>query len=233
MSALAVVGLDAEERRYAADLIEDDRRRRILRGAEDWAEQQAAAGRMVPAEFEGWTEENWEGGDYAAACTAWLRATGRAADPSVAWAVSGPVDRVQQAGVRLEIAERALEAARSAHARAQLSMSREGIQRARERLDAAHVAVAGAAREHAAEAAVSPEGGAVVGAGEGVLSDGAEDWARGRADRADRAAAGRVTPGGVAGSRARFRRWGRVTGACVTAHVTGLCDRPGHILVLA
>lgn len=89
VNALAVLALDAEERRYAADLIEDDRRHRILRGAEDSAEQQVAAGRTVPAGFEGWAEENWQGDDYAAAFAAWLRATGRAADPSVEWAVSG------------------------------------------------------------------------------------------------------------------------------------------------
>ncbi|MFF8604272.1 hypothetical protein ACF065_35315 [Streptomyces sp. NPDC015232] len=153
VSALPVLAMDAEERRYAADLIEDDRRHRVLRGAEDWAEQQAAAGRTIPHGFERWAEENWQGDDYAAAFTAWLYATGRAADASFAWAVPGPVDHTQQAEVRLELAQRALETARGEHAAAQRSLSREGIRRSRERMDAAHAAVADAAREHAAEGA--------------------------------------------------------------------------------
>ncbi|MFF0561530.1 hypothetical protein [Streptomyces sp. NPDC004266] len=168
VSTLPVLALDAEERRYAADLIEDDRRHRILRGAEDWADRQVAAGRTVSVGFERWAAENWQGDDYAAAFTAWLYATGRAADASFAWAVSGPVDRVQQAGVRLEVAQRALEAARGEHAAAQRSLSREGIRRSRERMDAAHAAVADAAREHAAELAADAE----EGAGEGGLAAG-------------------------------------------------------------
>ncbi|MFJ7990507.1 hypothetical protein [Streptomyces sp. NPDC096351] len=164
VSALPVLAMDAEERRYAEDLIEDDRQHRVLRGAEDWAEQQDAGGRTVPVGFEGWAEKNWVGDDYAAAFTAWLYATGRAAESSFAGAVSGPVDRVQQAGVRLELAQRALESARGEHARAQGSLSREGIRRSRERMDTAHAAVADAAREHAAERAAGTEDGGSEGA---------------------------------------------------------------------
>ncbi|MGW5421606.1 hypothetical protein [Streptomyces sp. NPDC003943] len=150
--------MDAEERRYAADLIEDDRKHRILRGAADWAEQQEGDGRTVPVGYERWAAENWTGDDHAAAFEAWLRANGRAAEPGFAWAVSGPVDRVEQSGARLDMARAAVQAAREGHAAAQRSMSREGIRRTREQLDVAHVALADAEREHAAERAVSAKG---------------------------------------------------------------------------
>ncbi|MFC8510403.1 hypothetical protein ACFU3J_25095 [Streptomyces sp. NPDC057411] len=166
VSPLPVLTLDAEERRYAADLIEDDRQLRVFRGAEEWAEQQDAAGRTVPSGFERWVEENWTGDDYAAALDAWLRATGRATDPTLAWAVVGPVDRVEQSAVRLDTAKNGVQTARARHASAQRSMSREGIRRTRE-LDAAHAALADAERGHAAECAASGSDGAadaVVGA---------------------------------------------------------------------
>ncbi|MGA4980060.1 hypothetical protein [Streptomyces cinereoruber] len=162
VESLPVLELDAEERRYAADLIEDDRRSRVLRGAEEWAEEQERAGRAVPGAFEGWAEENWRGNDFAGAFVAWLHATGQAADPAYAWAVSGPVDRVEQAAIRLELAQRALDGARERHVAAQRSLSRDGIARALEAIQGAHVAVADAVREHAAELAVaSGESGAV------------------------------------------------------------------------
>ncbi|MFF5768785.1 hypothetical protein ACFY8F_40510 [Streptomyces tanashiensis] len=170
VGALPVLALDAEERRYAEDLIEDDRRHRVLRGAEGWADEQEAA---VPHGFERWAEENWRGDDYAAAFAAWLRATGRAADPSLSWAMSGPVDRVQQATVRLQIAQSVLETAWEQHAAAQRSLSREGIRQSLGRLDAAHAAVAAAAREHAAELAVGPQDGTAETGGDGPLKNAA------------------------------------------------------------
>ncbi|MEV6332294.1 hypothetical protein [Streptomyces sp. NPDC051909] len=171
VSALPVLALDAEERRYAADLIEDDRRLRMFRGAEAWAEQQDAAGRTVPAGFERWTEENWTGDDFAAALEAWLRATGRATDPSFAWAVAGPVDRVEQSAVRLEAARAELETARTRYAQSSLSLSREGMRRARERVDAANVAVAAAERDHAAESSVAGGDDAAAATDAGTVGD--------------------------------------------------------------
>ncbi|WP_432089669.1 hypothetical protein [Streptomyces sp. bgisy095] len=164
VESLPVLELDAEERRYAADMIERDRQSRVLRGAEKWAEEQERAedGRTVPHAFEGWAEENWQGDDFAGAFVAWLHATGQAADPAYAWAVSGPVDRVGQAAVRLELAQRALEGAQERHVAAQRSLSRDGIARGLEAVQGAHVAVADAVREHAAELAVAAGGSGAV-----------------------------------------------------------------------
>ncbi|MFF5924146.1 hypothetical protein ACFY8C_38350 [Streptomyces flavochromogenes] len=163
VESLPVLEMDAEERRYAADLIEDDRRSRVLRGAEEWAEEQERAedGRTVPYAFEGWAEKNWRGDDFAGAFVAWLHATGQAADPAFAWAVSCPVDRVQQAAVRLERAQNALEGAQERHVAAQRSLSREGIARALDAIQEAHAVVADAVREHTAERAEAAGAGAV------------------------------------------------------------------------
>ncbi|MEU6299240.1 hypothetical protein [Streptomyces erythrochromogenes] len=104
VSALPVLAMDADERRYAEDCIEDNRQHRVLRGAEEWAEAREEERRSISHAFEGWAEKNWTGDDFAAAYVAWLHTTGHAADPVHAWAVTGPVDRVQQAEVRLEAA---------------------------------------------------------------------------------------------------------------------------------
>ncbi|MEV7561545.1 hypothetical protein [Streptomyces sp. NPDC089795] len=104
VGVLPVLAMDAEERRYAADCIEDNRRHRVLRGAEEWADAREEDGRSISHAFEGWAEKNWMGDDYAAAYVARLYATGHAADRVHAWALMGLVDRVQQAEVRLEAA---------------------------------------------------------------------------------------------------------------------------------
>lgn len=60
-------------------MVVPSRAERLIRAAEEWA------------------EKNWTGDDYAAACAAWMHTTGHAADPVHAWAVTGPIDRAQQA----------------------------------------------------------------------------------------------------------------------------------------
>ncbi|MFD4935455.1 hypothetical protein [Streptomyces virginiae] len=157
VDALPVLAMDAEERRYAADCVEDNRRHRVLRGAEEWAEAREREGRTISHAFEGWAEANWTGDDYVAAYGAWLHATGRAADPVHAWAVTGPVDRVQQAEVRLEAARGRLATAQALHVSAQRYGGRTGMREALERLHTARAVVAAAAADHAAEEAVRAE----------------------------------------------------------------------------
>lgn len=152
VDALPVLAMDAEEREYAADCIEDNRRHRMLRGAEEWAEAREREGRSISHAFEGWAEENWTGDDYAAAYVAWLHATGRAADPVHAWAVTGPVDRVQQAEVRLEAARGRLATAQALHVSAQRYGRETAMREALERLHTAHAVVAAAAAEEAVRA---------------------------------------------------------------------------------
>ncbi|KOU28537.1 hypothetical protein ADK53_34040 [Streptomyces sp. WM6373] len=157
VGALPVLAMDAEERRYAEDCIEDNRRHRVLRGAEEWAEAREKEGRSVSHAFEGWAEKNWTGDDYAAAYVAWLHTTGHAVDPVHAWAVTGPVDRVQQAEVRLETARGQLAYAGAAHSSAQHYQGEAGRRQALERLHTANLAVAAAAADHAAEVTVRAE----------------------------------------------------------------------------
>ncbi|MFF3091908.1 hypothetical protein ACFVRB_43820 [Streptomyces nojiriensis] len=157
VSALPVLEMDAEERRYAADCIEDNRRHRVLRGAEEWAEAREREGRSISHAFEGWAEKNWTGDDFAAAYVAWLHTTGHAADPVHAWAVTGPVDRVQQAEVRLETARGQLATAQALHVSAQRYGGRTGMREALERLHTTHAMVAAAAADHAAEVPVRAE----------------------------------------------------------------------------
>ncbi|MFF4268020.1 hypothetical protein [Streptomyces virginiae] len=157
VSALPVLAMDADERQYAADCIEDNRRHRVLRGAEEWAEAREEEGRSISHAFEGWAEKHWTGDDYAAAYVAWLHATGRAADPVHAWAVTGPVDRVQQAEVRLEAARGRLATAQALHVSAQRYGGETAMREALERLHTAHAMVAAAAADHAAEEAVRTE----------------------------------------------------------------------------
>lgn len=157
LSTLSVLAMDAEEREYAADLIEDNRQHRVLRGAEEWAEARERDGRTISHAFEGWAEKHWTGDDYAAAYVAWLHTTGHAADPCHAWAVAHPVDRVQQAAVRVEAARGELATAHALHVSAQRYGNRDSMYRALDRLHAAHATVATAAAEHAAETAVAAE----------------------------------------------------------------------------
>lgn len=157
VGGLPVLAMDADERRYAEDCIEDNRRHRVLRGAEQWAEAREEEGRSISDAFEGWTEKNWHGDDFAAAYVAWLHTTGHAADPVHAWAVTGPVDRVQQAEVRLEAARGQLAYAEAAHCSAQRYQGEAGRRQAWERLHTANVAVAAAAADHAAEVTVRAE----------------------------------------------------------------------------
>lgn len=157
VSALPVLEMDAEDRQHAADCIEDARQHRVLRGAEEWAEARERDGRTISHAFEGWAEKNWHGDDYAAAYVAWLHTTGHAADPVHAWAVTGPVDRVQQAEVRLEAARGQLATAQALHVSAQRYSGRTVMREALERLHTAHATVAYAAADHAAEEAVRAE----------------------------------------------------------------------------
>ncbi|MFC9825285.1 hypothetical protein ACFWG6_28735 [Streptomyces erythrochromogenes] len=157
VSALPVLAMDAEERQYAADCIEDNRQHRVLRGAEEWAEAREREGRTISHAFEGWAEKNWTGDDFAAAYVAWLHTTGHAADPVHAWAVTGPVDRVQQAEVRLEAARGQLATAQALHVSAQRYGGETAMREALERLHTAHAMVAAAAADHAAEEAVRAE----------------------------------------------------------------------------
>ncbi|MGW6823182.1 hypothetical protein [Streptomyces sp. NPDC055005] len=164
LGALPVLAIDAEGRRHAADCIEDNRRHRVLRGAEEWAEARERDGRTISHAFEAWAEENWCGDDFAAAYLAWLHAAGDAADPVHAWAVTGPVDRVQQTEVRLEAARGQLATAQALHVSAQRYGGRTGMREALERVHAAHVMVAAATADHAAEEAVRAEEESVPGA---------------------------------------------------------------------
>ncbi|MEV7174061.1 hypothetical protein AB0O18_30725 [Streptomyces sp. NPDC093224] len=107
--------------------------------------------------FEGWAEKNWTGDDFAAAYVAWLHTTGHAADPVHAWAVTGLVDRVQQAEVRLEAARGQLATAQALHVSAQRYGGRTGTREALERVHTAHAIVAATAEEHAAEVSVRAE----------------------------------------------------------------------------
>ncbi|MEV7512702.1 hypothetical protein AB0O57_32560 [Streptomyces sp. NPDC091201] len=157
VGALPVLAMDADERRYAEDCIEDNRRHRVLRGAEEWAEAREEEGRSISHAFEGWAEKHWTGDDFAAAYVAWLHTTGHAADPVHAWAVTGPVDRVQQAEVRLETARGQLAYAEAAHSSAQRYQGEAGRRQALERLHTANVVVAAAAADHAAEVTVRAE----------------------------------------------------------------------------
>ncbi|WP_369780433.1 hypothetical protein [Streptomyces sp. R33] len=157
VSALPVLAMDAEERQYAADCIEDNRRHRVLRGAEEWAEAREREGRTISHAFEGWAEKNWTGDDFAAAYVAWLHTTGHAAAPVHAWAITGPVDRVQQAEVRLEAARGQLATAQALHVSAQRYGGETAMREALERLHTAHAMVAAAAADHAAEESVRAE----------------------------------------------------------------------------
>ncbi|WP_331723754.1 hypothetical protein OG592_44385 (plasmid) [Streptomyces avidinii] len=157
VSALPVLAMDAEERQYAVDCIEDNRRHRVLRGAEEWAEAREREGRTISHAFEGWAEKNWTGDDFSAAYVAWLHTTGHAADPVHAWAVTGPVDRVQQAEVRLEAARGRLATAQALHVSAQRYGGETAMREALERLHTAHAMVAAAAADHAAEVSVRAE----------------------------------------------------------------------------
>ncbi|MFJ3728643.1 hypothetical protein ACIPYQ_39590 [Streptomyces sp. NPDC090045] len=157
VSALPVLAMDAEERQYAADCIEDNRQHRVLRGAEEWAEAREEEGRTISHAFEGWAEKNWTGDDFSAAYVAWLHTTGHAADPVHAWAITGPVDRVQQAEVRLEAARGQLATAQALHVSAQRYGGETAMREALERLHTAHAMVAAAAADHAAEEAVRAE----------------------------------------------------------------------------
>ncbi|MFD4866265.1 hypothetical protein [Streptomyces sp. NPDC058412] len=157
VSALPVLAMDAEERQYAADCIEDNRRHRVLSGAEEWAEAREREGRTISHAFEGWAEKNWTGDDYAAAYVGWLHTTGHAAEPVHAWAITGPVDRVQQAEVRLEAARGRLATAQALHVSAQRYGGETAMREALERLHTAHAMVAAAAADHAAEVSVRAE----------------------------------------------------------------------------
>ncbi|MEU5069136.1 hypothetical protein AB0G95_34415 [Streptomyces virginiae] len=157
VGALPVLAMDADERRYAEDCIEDNRQHRVLRGAEEWAEAREREGRSISHAFEGWAEKNWTGDDFAAAYVAWLHTTGHAADPVHAWTVTGPVDRVQQAEVRLEAARGQLATAQALHVSAQRYGGRTGMREALERVHTAHAIVAATAEEHAAEVSVRAE----------------------------------------------------------------------------
>ncbi|WP_405786524.1 hypothetical protein OG753_40465 [Streptomyces sp. NBC_00029] len=157
VSALPVLEMDAEERQYAADCIEDNRQHRVLRGAEEWAEAREREGRTISHAFEGWAEKNWTGDDFAAAYVAWLHTTGHAADPVHAWAITGPVDRVQQAEVRLEAARGQLATAQALHVSSQRYGGETAMREALERLHTAHAMVAASAADHAAEEAVRAE----------------------------------------------------------------------------
>ncbi|WP_327267234.1 hypothetical protein OG444_40660 (plasmid) [Streptomyces sp. NBC_01232] len=176
VSTLPVLAMDAEEQQYAADCIEDNRQHRVLRGAEEWAEAHEEEGRTISHAFEGWAEKNWTGDDYAAAYVAWLHTTGHAAEPVHAWAVTGPVDRVQQAEVRLEAARGQLATAQALHVSAQRYGGETAMREALERLHTAHAMVAAAAADHAAEEAVRAEEESVLDAPPAVATtSGASD----------------------------------------------------------
>ncbi|WP_328966171.1 hypothetical protein [Streptomyces virginiae] len=206
VSALPVLEMDAEERQYAADCIEDNRQHRVLRGAEEWAEAREREGRTISHAFEGWAEKNWHGDDYAAAYVAWLHTTGHAADPVHAWAIAGPVDRVQQAEVRLEAARGKLATAQALHVSAQRYGGETAMRESLERLHTAHATVAYAAADHAAEEAVRAEEQSVLDAPAAVATvAGASDRYSfglptgelgGRAVHVDGHAAGRVQESG-------------------------------------
>ncbi|WP_405940691.1 hypothetical protein [Streptomyces sp. NBC_00207] len=121
------------------------------------AEAREEEGRTISHAFEGWAEKNWTGDDFSAAYVAWLHTTGHAAKPVHAWAVTGPVDRVQQAEVRLEAARGQLATAQALHVSAQRYGGETAMREALERLHTAHAMVAAAAADHAAEEAVRAE----------------------------------------------------------------------------